>query len=303
MKGILLATACTTFLAVASASAQSPDVFTVYFGLNRSTLDTAAMRVIDDAAARYAATGTADVVVAGHADRSGSAALNQALSERRAQVVKAALERKGVPVSSMTIEADGETNLAVATADGVQEARNRRVVITLETPAPAPVAAAPSPEPTPMAAAEPAPEPMKRGMFNLGLLYGFNMEDQGGTGSDDKSSHLAGVNIGFDYAVTSFMALSLEQAGFYNFLTEKDGFGGRSAAGLDFGVLKGGVIPHIGGNIGYLYGSGIEDSAFAGPEIGINLFGFDAKVAYDMPFNRSADSGIVTATVGTGIRF
>lgn len=300
MKGTLLATVCTAFFAVASAHAQAPDVFTVYFGLNRANLDAAAMKVIDDAAARYTATGTANVAVAGHADRSGSAEHNQALSQRRAEAVKAALEKRGVPVSSMTIEAEGENNPAVATADGVREARNRRVVISMEVPAPAPMAeAAPAP------AAEPAPvvEERQRAKFNLGLLYGFNMQDQGGTGSDDKSSHLAGVNLGFDYALTSFMALSLEQAGFYNFLTEKDGLGGRSAAGLNFGFLKDGVIPHIGGNIGYLYGSGIEDSAFAGPEIGVNLFGFDAKVAYDMPFNRSADSGVVVATVGTGIRF
>lgn len=299
MKRALLATVCTAFLAIASANAQTADVFTVYFGFDRSDLDAAATQVIDEAAARYAATGSANVMVAGHTDLSGSPAYNQGLSERRAEAVRAALERKGVPVSAISIEAEGEGNPAVATPDGQREARNRRVVITMEAPAAAP---APAPEAV-AAASEPAGEPMKRGKFNVGLLYGFNLEDQGGTGSDDKTSQLGGVNIGLDYALTSFMAVSLEQAGFYNFLTEKDGLGGRSAAGLDFGVMKGGVIPHVGGNIGYIYGSGIEDSAFAGPEIGLHLFGFDAKVAYDMPFNRSADSGIIMATVGTGIRF
>lgn len=302
MKRVLLATVCSAFLAVASAKAQSPDMFTVYFGFDKSSLDAAAMQVVDQAAARYAHTGTANVVVAGHTDKSGSPDYNQALSARRADAVRAALERKGVPASSITVQADGESDPAVATADGQREGRNRRVVISMEAPAPAPMAEA---APAPMPAAEPAPaaEDRQRAKFNLGLLYGFNLQDQGGTGSDDKTSQLAGVNVGFDYALTSFMALSLEQAGFYNFLTEKDGLGGRSAAGLNFGFLKDGVIPHIGGNIGYLYGSGIEDSAFAGPEIGLNLFGFDAKVAYDMPFNRSADKGIIAATVGTGIRF
>lgn len=299
MKRTLLATVCTALLGIASLEVQAQDVFTVYFGFDRSDLDAAAMQVVDDAAARYTQAGTADIVVAGYTDRSGSPSYNLALSERRAEAVRAALEAKGVPASSIAVDAEGENNPAVMTADGQREARNRRVVITMQGGAPAMAEAAPAPAPAP----EPAPEPMKRGMFNLGLLYGFNLEDQGGTGSDDKTSHLVGVNVGFDYALTSFMAVSLEQAGFYNFFTEKDGLGGRSAAGLDFGVLKGGVIPHIGGNIGYLYGSGIEDSAFAGPEIGLNLFGFDAKVAYDMPFNRSADKGIVTATVGTGIRF
>lgn len=303
MKRVLLATVCSAFLAVASAKAQSPDVFTVYFGFDQSSLDAAAMQVIDQAATRYTQTGSANVVVAGYTDRSGSAEYNQALSARRADAVRSALESQGVPASSITVDAEGENNPAVATADGQREARNRRVVISMEAPPPAP---APMAEPAPTMAA-PAPEPVaeetERGIFSLGLLYGFNLEDQGGTGSDDKTSHLAGVNVGLDYALTSFMAVSLEQAGFYNFLTEKDGLGGRSAAGLDFGVGLGNVIPHVGGNIGYLYGSGIEDSAFAGPEIGLNLFGFDAKVAYDMPFNRGADDGIVTATVGTGIRF
>ena len=95
----------------------------------------------------------------------------------------------------------------------------------------------------------------------------------------------------------------LEQAGFYHFGTEDEGFGGRSAAGIDFtfGTLS--FVPSIGGNFGYLYGSGIDDDFFAGPEIGLAFGPLTAKVAYDMPFNQSLDDGVISATLGPGIRF
>jgi hypothetical protein len=289
------------FLA-ASANAQAPGVFTVYFGLGEAALDTAGHQTVADAAASYMQTGAARVEVTGYADRSGSADFNQALSARRAEAVRVALVQRGVPDSSVSVDAEGEGNPAVMTADGQREARNRRVEIAVSPPPPpAPVAEAMPPPPA--ATTEPMAEGMLLGRFSLGGLYGFNLKDEGGTGSDDKTSHLAGVNLGFDYGLNEFVALSLEQALFYNFFSGDSGLGGRSAGGLDFTIGRGNVIPHVGGNIGYIYGSGIEDDFFAGPEIGINLFGFDAKVAYDMPFGRSLDEGIVMATIGLGIRF
>ena len=90
---------------------------------------------------------------------------------------------------------------------------------------------------------------------------------------------------------------------FYNFLSDDSGLGGRTAAGLDFTLGHDTLFPYVGGNIGYLYGSGIEDDFFAGPEVGINIGPFNGKVAYDMPFDRDWQNGIVLATVGLGIRF
>ena len=149
------------------------------------------------------------------------------------------------------------------------------------------------------------PEPAKRGLFSVGAFYGYNLLDQGDNDGEDskdnsdKTSHLAGANLSFDYAVLDWLSLGLEQAVFYNFGTDDDGVGGRSAAGLDFVLGRGNVLPYIGGNIGYLYGKGIEDDVFAGPEVGLNLGPFNAKVAYDMPFDRSADEGIIAATSGS----
>ena len=88
------------------------------------------------------------------------------------------------------------------------------------------------------------------------------------------------------------MRLGLEQAVFYNFGTDSDGVGGRSAAGLDFLLGRGSMIPYIGGNIGYIYGSGIKDDAFAGPEIGLAIGPLNAKVAYDMPTSAAAPTRV-----------
>jgi hypothetical protein len=214
------------------------------------------------------------------------------------------LTRHGVPASAITTEGVGETDLAVQTGDQVAERQNRRVNIAVEQPAPpppAPVPApAPAPTPPPAVAAAPQPEPQaeRRGIFSLGGYYGYDMGDKGG-----QHSHLAGLNLSFDYRLTDWISLGLEQAGFYHFGTDDEGLGGRSAAGIDFtfGTLS--FLPYVGGNFGYLYGSGIEDDFFAGPEIGLAFGPLTAKVAYDMPFNQSVDDGVISATIGLGIRF
>jgi hypothetical protein len=304
--GLLLATS--TALAQQSSStllAQSqPGRFVVFFQLGSSTLDPESRNIIQQAATEFQRTGSARISVRGHTDTSGSADFNQALSERREQAVANELIRLGVPANAIMGEALGETDLAVATADGVPEAQNRRVDIDIEQPAP--VVAEPAPAPAPSPAPAPAPEPavevvdvLKRGLFTVGLFYGYNSEDE--VGSD---SHLAGINLSADYTVLPWLGLGVEQAGFFHFNTESEGFGGRTAGSAD--LLLGGtqdVFPYIGANLGYLYGAGIDDDFFAGPEIGISWRQFRAKVAYDIPFNRDLDEGIIAATVGVGFQF
>ena len=73
---------------------------------------------------------TADrIIVSGHADRAGTEAYNDNLSKRRADNVAKSLIAGGVEASSVTIEAFGESQPAVATDDGVREPANRRVEI------------------------------------------------------------------------------------------------------------------------------------------------------------------------------
>jgi hypothetical protein len=272
--------------------------FVVHFALDRSTLDADALAVITSAAQEYKRTGSARISVRGHTDTSGSGSYNQALSERREKAVANELISQGVPADVITGEALGENELAVQTGDGVPEEQNRRVEIAIEQPA-APVAeaapvTAPAPPPVP-AAAPPEPKADER-IFSFGAFYGFNLEDQAGN-----TSHLGGVNFAVDVPVLPWLSMGVEQAGFYHFSTPNDGFGGRSVASLDLTFGDADLRSHIGGNFGYLYGSGIDDDFVAGPEVGLAAGPFIAKLAYDIPFNRDIDEGIINTTFG--IRF
>jgi len=275
--------------------------FVVYFGLDQATLDTDAQSVVAAAAEAYRQTGTVRIAVRAHTDTSGSSEYNQTLSERREQAVANELVRQGVPADAITGEALGETDPAVPTGDGVPEQANRRVDIQVEQPAPPPVAeATPAPEPAPAPAPEPAPAAPALAkhprIFSVGAFYGFNLEDEVGD-----TSHLGGINLGADVPVTPWLSMGVEQAGFYHFSTPDDGFGGRSVASLDLTFGDDESNGHVGGNFGYLYGSGIDDDFIAGPEIGFASGAFLGKVAYDIPFNRDLDEGIINTTFG--IRF
>jgi OmpA-OmpF porin, OOP family len=113
----------------AAIPAPGARVFNVYFGWNRSRVGPSAMAVLQQVAAVYRAGGVASVRVTGHTDTSGSAGYNKRLSDRRARNVANALIRMGVPAPAITVGGVGETDLAVPTANGVREPRNRRVTI------------------------------------------------------------------------------------------------------------------------------------------------------------------------------
>ena len=107
-----------------------PGPFIVFFDWNKSTITPEAASILDNAAQAYTTTGSASVMLAGHADKSGSDAYNVGLSQRRADAVKAYLSGKGIPAAALSTEAFGESRPLVETADGVREPQNRRVEIT-----------------------------------------------------------------------------------------------------------------------------------------------------------------------------
>ena len=109
----------------------APKQFIVFFGHNKTELTSEALGVIREAAAAAKQYGAATVQVVGHADRSGSARYNDALSMRRANVVGRALETEGIPSGALSISGRGEGDPMVPTADGVREPQNRRVNITM----------------------------------------------------------------------------------------------------------------------------------------------------------------------------
>ncbi len=86
--------------------------------------------MLDSAVTAYGNCGSAAIILAGHADRSGSTQYNVGLSERRNASVQTYLAGKGIPGSLISSEAFGEGQNRVPTADGVRELQNRRVEIT-----------------------------------------------------------------------------------------------------------------------------------------------------------------------------
>jgi len=72
------------------------------------------------------------VTATGHTDKSGPDDYNMALSLRRANAVKDALVRDGVPAGVISVVGRGESQPLVPTADGVREPQNRRVEIVLQ---------------------------------------------------------------------------------------------------------------------------------------------------------------------------
>jgi hypothetical protein len=104
---------------------------TVYFASGSSTLSSEAMGTIRQVSTDYKTVANATVTLAGHTDTVGSADYNVTLSQRRADAVRAALVREGVPAAAITSGAQGEASLPVQTDDNVDERRNRSVDITV----------------------------------------------------------------------------------------------------------------------------------------------------------------------------
>ena len=113
----------------------APQTFMVFFDWDSTKLSDASMNVISQAADSFKAKGGARITATGHTDTSGSEAYNMALSLRRANAVKDALVRTGVPATAISVVGRGEQGLLVPTGDGVREPQNRRVEIAIAGPA------------------------------------------------------------------------------------------------------------------------------------------------------------------------
>ena len=112
--------------------AVAPPSFMVFFDWDRSNLSQQALNTIKQAAAAFKSKGNARITATGHTDTSGPEAYNMALSLRRANAVKDALVRNGVPAQAITVIGMGEKGLLVQTGDGVREPQNRRVEIVIQ---------------------------------------------------------------------------------------------------------------------------------------------------------------------------
>jgi len=117
---------------VAPAPAQASGTnFTVYFEFDSWTLTAEDLTVLTNVINAARTGGQSHISVVGHTDTSGSAAYNQRLSVRRANVAVEALVDMGARRAAIKASGVGENDLAVQTGDNVKEAKNRRTVIDL----------------------------------------------------------------------------------------------------------------------------------------------------------------------------
>ena len=105
--------------------------FTVYFGFDSASLDSAATALINSLAShKYANDELGYVILSGHTDRSGNTEYNEILSNKRVTAVSDAFMAKGIQARILSTFY-GENRPAMATDDGAREPKNRRVEITL----------------------------------------------------------------------------------------------------------------------------------------------------------------------------
>ena len=114
------------------AAPVAPPSFMVFFDWDRANLSDQAVNTIRQAAQAYRSKGSARITATGHTDTSGPESYNMALSLRRANAVKDALVREGVPAQNISVVGRGEQGLLVPTGDGVREPQNRRVEIVVQ---------------------------------------------------------------------------------------------------------------------------------------------------------------------------
>jgi len=104
--------------------------YIAFFDWDSDVVTPEASTILNNAASAYASCGTAAVMIAGHADKSGSASYNMGLAERRANNVRTYLSGRGIPAARISTQSFGESMPRVPTADGVRELQNRRVEVS-----------------------------------------------------------------------------------------------------------------------------------------------------------------------------
>lgn len=124
---------CRDSLLAALAALEAPMAknFVVFFDFNKSYLNKEAKKQVEMIAQEASRFPDWFINLEGHADTVGSQGYNVGLAMRRADSVRRGLMRQGVGNHRIYTSGHGETRLAVPTADGTKEQRNRRVEVNL----------------------------------------------------------------------------------------------------------------------------------------------------------------------------
>ncbi len=100
---------------------------TVFFDTNRATIKPVSFALLDDVALALTDNPKMKVEVQGHTDSQGNDKLNLKLSQKRAESVRAYLQRKGVAKDRMVARGYGEDQPLVDNRTDAGRAQNRRV--------------------------------------------------------------------------------------------------------------------------------------------------------------------------------
>ena len=103
--------------------------YTLYFNTGGTALTDESQQQLPQLLSAATARLGGDIVVIGHTDTKGTGPQNDSLSLRRAQEVRQMLVQQGFPAHRIEAAGRRERDLAVPTADEVDEPRNRRVTV------------------------------------------------------------------------------------------------------------------------------------------------------------------------------
>ena len=119
------------FAAASAALPRKSMFFTLHFELAGPALTAESSARLDEVLAAAANWEAAEIEVVGHTDRMGTPENNVALSLKRAEHVRQLLVGRGANPAAVRAVGMGEREPVVPTDDGVAEAANRRVEVTI----------------------------------------------------------------------------------------------------------------------------------------------------------------------------
>lgn len=114
----------------APPSANGPAPLVVYFKSGSAAVRPQDEAVLDRASRAYNEGHPIVMSLNGGSDKAGSPGSNLLLSQQRTNAVLRGLVARGIPIERFQLVAKGQTDLAVNTAAGVADERNRRVEIS-----------------------------------------------------------------------------------------------------------------------------------------------------------------------------
>ena len=121
-------------MATASGTALEPITqtsFTIFFDWDSAALTPEANRVLDDVVMAADGTGSASLILGGHADLAGAQGYNLGLSEQRANAATDGLIARGVAPAEIVIRSFGGESLDVSAPQSLAEPQERRIEIFL----------------------------------------------------------------------------------------------------------------------------------------------------------------------------